>query len=100
MSALADALHQSGDLDHSVRLFQESEEMQAERQAEYPILKTLPGYWYCARLLDQGRNAYVVSRASRTLLWHETESSLLDIALDHLSLGLPVEISRSRLSPK
>jgi tetratricopeptide (TPR) repeat protein len=86
-SALADALHQSGDLVEATRLFAEAERLQAESQPEGPILYSVRGYQYCDLLLGQGQTAEVLRRASQTLDWVERQHWLLDIGLDHLSLG-------------
>jgi tetratricopeptide (TPR) repeat protein len=86
-TALAGALHQSGDLAEATRLFAEAERLQAESQPEYPILHSLQGYQYCDLLLGQGQIAEVLRRASQTLPWVEAQRWLLDIGLDHLSLG-------------
>jgi tetratricopeptide (TPR) repeat protein len=86
-TTLADALHQSGDSDEATRLFTEAERLQTESQPEYPILYSLQGYRYCDLLLDQGQSAEVLRRASQTLRWAEVQRILLDIGLDHLSLG-------------
>jgi tetratricopeptide (TPR) repeat protein len=86
-TTLAGALHQSGDLAEAMRLFAEAERLQAESQLEYPILYSLWGYRYCDLLLGQGQTAEVLRRASQTLRWAEEDHLLLDIGLDHLSLG-------------
>ena len=86
-TTLADALHQSGELAEAMRLFAEAERLQAEREPEYPILYSLWGYRYCDLLLGQGQTAEVLRRASQTLRWDEEEHWLLDIGLDHVSLG-------------
>jgi hypothetical protein len=61
--------------------------MQKERQPEYPLLYSLPGYRYCDLLLDHGKVEEVQRRAAQTLEWSSQQGILLDIALDHLSLG-------------
>jgi tetratricopeptide (TPR) repeat protein len=86
-ATLADALHQSGDLAEALRLFAEAERLQAERQPGYPILYSLQGYQYRDLLLGQGQAAEVLRRASQTLLIADRNRWLLDIGLDHLSLG-------------
>lgn len=84
---LADALHQSGDSAEALRLFREAEQIQAEREPQYPILYSLQGYGYCELLLFQGETAEVIRRTSQTLLWVEKRKWLLSIGHDHLSLG-------------
>ena len=110
----ADALHQAGRWEESAAAFREAEAMQAERQPEYPRLYSLQGFRYCDLLLSRAepedgsgldglagpgsrpeeaerfRQACreVLERARQTLEWAERASiALLDIALDHLSLG-------------
>jgi tetratricopeptide (TPR) repeat protein len=84
---LANALKQSGSLAESARLFQEAERLQAEDDPPHPTLCSLGGYEYCDLLLGQGQTAEVLRRATQTLLWAEQENWLLDIGLDHVSLG-------------
>jgi len=83
----ADALHQVGRLDEAEKLFIEAERMQKERQPEYPLLYSQRGYKYCDLLLEQGKYEDVLRRAEQTLEWVTTQNWLLDIALEHLSLG-------------
>jgi tetratricopeptide (TPR) repeat protein len=107
---VADALHQSGRWEESAESFREAEALQAERQPEYPRLYSVQGYQYCDLLLSRGepesgsvldglaaepeaagrlREACreVRERAEQTLEWIAPMNWLLDIALDHLSLG-------------
>jgi tetratricopeptide (TPR) repeat protein len=84
---LASTLHQSGDVVEAMRLFAEAERFQKECQPELQILYSLRGYRYCDLLLDQGRTAEVLHRASKTLAWVEHRDLLLDIGLDNLLLG-------------
>jgi tetratricopeptide (TPR) repeat protein len=84
---LAAALHQAGDLAEAEAAFREAEAMQKERQPEYPLLYSFQGFLYCELLLGQGKVQEVQSRAGQMLEWAEQHGFLLDIALDHLSLG-------------
>lgn len=135
---LADSLHQRGEREPALEHFREAEAMQAQRQPDYPVLYSLPGFRYCDLLLAQAERAAwqrqlapspwqgpigsqpigsrparpkgagqddpatlgwgegidachaVEQRAAQTLDWwlnHFTNASLLDIALDHLTLG-------------
>jgi tetratricopeptide (TPR) repeat protein len=84
---LADAVFQSGDLVEAQRLFAEAERLQAERQPDYRILYSLHGFRYCDLLLEQGQTAEVIRRATESLRLAEARHWLLDIGLDHLSLG-------------
>ena len=45
-TTLADVLHQAGERDAALALFQEAETMQRERQPKYPLLYSLWGYRY------------------------------------------------------
>jgi tetratricopeptide (TPR) repeat protein len=71
--------------DEAAAQFEEAERMQKGMQRAYPLLYSLPGFWYCDLLLDRGWDTDVRERAVQTLKWEE--GRLLDIALDHLSLG-------------
>ncbi|HEY0017428.1 MAG TPA: SEFIR domain-containing protein [Longimicrobium sp.] len=109
---LANALHQADRRDKAWVLFHEAEEMQAERQPQYPLLYSLQGFRYCdLRLSEPERIAWrcvlglrepaagqggveidevatcrdVEYRAVRTL--RENRTSILTIAQDHLTLG-------------
>lgn len=88
--------------------------MQAERQSAYPLLYSLPGFRYCDLLLAAAEHAAwrtvlpapagsgvggeglaeacraVSQRAAKMFEWRIPGDSLLDIALDHLSLGRAV----------
>jgi tetratricopeptide (TPR) repeat protein len=109
----ADALHQASRWEESAAAFREAEAMQAERQPEYPRLYSVPGFRYCDLLLGRAepeagagleglagpgscpeeaerfRQACreVLERARQTLEWVTPQNWLLDIALDHLTLG-------------
>ena len=104
----ADALHQSGRRAEAEALFREAEQMQAARQPDYPLLYSLQGFQYCDLLLApseraaaRGRRAEgggrseeliescraVAQRAAQTIKIAERNNWLLDIALDHLTLG-------------
>jgi tetratricopeptide (TPR) repeat protein len=84
---LANALHQSGDVAGAMRLFSEAEGIKVESQPECSILYSVQGFRYCDLLLGQGQDAEVIRRASQTLLIAQRNSWLLEIGLDHLSLG-------------
>jgi tetratricopeptide (TPR) repeat protein len=84
---LADALHQSGLNAEAVAALHEAEEMQKQRQPEYPLLYSLSGFRYCDLLLDQEQVQDVKDRAVRTLEWFQNSYPPLSLALDNLSLG-------------
>jgi len=84
---LADARHQAGTLEAATALFEEAEGMQTERQPTLPRLYSIQGYNYCDLLLTLGQAETVRGRALQFFEWRVSGDSLLDIALDHLSLG-------------
>ena len=86
-TTLADALHQAGQAEEAEAAFRQAEEMQKQRQPEYPILYSLQGFQYCDLLLGQGKHQEVKERAARTIEIAKRNNWLLDIALDNLSLG-------------
>jgi hypothetical protein len=101
----ADTLHQAGRRDEAEALFREAERMQAASVPEYPLLYQLHGFLYCDLLLAEAERAAgtldgevkteallvkcraVSERAAQTLKISEYDHVLLDIALDHLTLG-------------
>jgi tetratricopeptide (TPR) repeat protein len=86
-TTLAAALHAMGLRDEAAAQFEEAERMQKERETANPLLYSLQGFRYCDLLLDQGLDVDVLDRAVRMLASVPSWYSLLDIALDHLSLG-------------
>jgi hypothetical protein len=114
----ADALHQAGRRAEAEARFREAEQMQTKRQPHYPLLYSLQGFQYCDLLLAEAERAAskaqgevkqeaslakcraVSERAAQTLKWAERNNvALLDIALQHLTLGraaLYAEILESR----
>jgi tetratricopeptide (TPR) repeat protein len=90
-TALADALHQSGQWAEAEKWFREAEAMQKKRQPEYPFLYSLRGYQFCDLLLEnraQGTYKEVMARAEKFFEWRLPSDSLLDISLDNLIAGL------------
>ncbi len=101
-----DALHQAGCRAEAQVRFREAEQMRAERQPNYPLMYSVEGFRYCDLLLATSERA-----AWQTILGLKTENlkletltavsqrgkkmvegrlpndALLDIALDHLTLG-------------
>ena len=110
-TTLADALHQAGRRAEAETRFREAEQMQEEDQPDYPLLYSLRGFRYCDLLLAAPERAAwqqmqrsevggqrselvgacraVAQRAAQTLKWvrRRPGTSLLDFALDHLTLG-------------
>jgi tetratricopeptide (TPR) repeat protein len=118
-ATLADALHQAGRWDESAAAFREAEAIQAEWQPDYPRLHSLRGFQYCDLLLGQlepeARFGLLGSRpeelerfqqacqevwgrASQALEWALAQGLLLNIALDHLTLGR-VHLSMALTAP-
>jgi tetratricopeptide (TPR) repeat protein len=110
----ADPLHQAGRWEESAAAFREAEAMQAEWQPEYPRLYGLSGFQYCDLLLGRAEpeagsgldglagpgsrpeEAERFRQACREVLERANEAlrivlngskNLLDIALNHLTLG-------------
>jgi hypothetical protein len=106
----ADALHQAGRRAEAETRFREAEQMRAQDQPDYPLLYSLSGFHYCDLLLavperaagqmtlnlktqNLGLEASIEScravsrRAKQTLKWMTGKLSLLDEALDRLTLG-------------
>jgi tetratricopeptide (TPR) repeat protein len=86
-TTLADALHQSGQLDEAEELFKAAEAMQKNRLPNYPFLCSLWGFRYCDFLLGQGKYQEVMERVEQTLELTGKRGDLLSNALDKLSLG-------------
>jgi tetratricopeptide (TPR) repeat protein len=108
-TTLGEALHATGEVAEAEAAFREAEALQAELQPPYPKLYSLQGYRYCDLLLSRaapldgsalGRDGLgavdeearrrceaVRERALYARKIAEKNRWLLDIALDHLSLG-------------
>jgi len=88
-TALADALHQAGEVEDAGRLFEEAEGMQKKRQPECQYMYSLQGYRYCDLLLAEDKMEEVKKRARQTLAWmtNDPHAPVLTIVLDKLSLG-------------
>jgi len=86
-TTLADALFNSGEFTAALELFQKAEQIQQQRQPEYPVLYSLQGFQYCDCLLAQGDAAAVLLRAEQLVAWETEREPLLDVALDRLTLA-------------
>jgi tetratricopeptide (TPR) repeat protein len=88
---LATTLHRQGPLDLAQQSFQRAEQLMQERYPEYPQLSSLPGFQYCALLLDQAQSVAefeaVLRRGEYGLERSKRNNWLLDMALDHLTLA-------------
>ena len=87
----ADALHQYGEQDAALALFQAAEELQKQSQPQYPCLYSAQGFQYCDLLLARGESQQVLERGEYALdlsmKFLGKGLGLHDIALDHVSLG-------------
>jgi len=88
-TTLADALHQSGQLEEAEKWFREAEEMQKQRRPEYKYLYSLWGYRFCDLLLgkEKGTCPQVIERVEKFFEWRLPSDSLLKISLDNLIAG-------------
>lgn len=84
---LGEARHQAGQVAASRDLFVEAEAMQAECEPRHPLLYSISGYRYCDLLLTLGQADAVRDRVIQLIEWREASDSILDIALEYLSLG-------------
>lgn len=87
-SALAYALISAGRLEEAESFLVEAEEIQKIRNADWPILHSLPGWRYCDLLILQGQSEQAILRASKGLDKASTENDLLTIGTDYLAIGL------------
>ena len=83
----ADILHQAGEAASALELFMEAEQLQQEKQPEYPRLYSSMNFKYCDLLLGQSRAAEVLERAEYALKIAMEVDYLLDIVLNQLILG-------------
>jgi len=91
---LATCLHRQGQLAQAAQAFATAEAVQAKRQPDDPQLYSLPGFRYCALLLDQATQP---AEIEQVLAWGEyildthekgtSWSSKLDFALSYLTLA-------------
>ncbi len=83
-TALANALHQAGELAEARDLFIEAEHIQKKFQPEFKKLYSLSGFRFCELFLDNGIWQKVQERSNYALNVTQTR---LDIALNQLSLS-------------
>ena len=84
---LANTLHEQGRIEEAEALFQKAESIQKTEHGHEPFLYSKRGFQYCDFLLGKGGFATVIERALRTIEIAKQNNWLLDIALDHLSIG-------------
>ena len=83
----AESLDAAGEWEKAADLFADAERRQCERQPEYPSLYSFQGYGYRDLLLARGRAGEARDRAAQTIEDARRIGSLLDVALDTLTLG-------------
>jgi tetratricopeptide (TPR) repeat protein len=90
-SKLATVLHRQGKLAEARTAFIETENIQLERQPDYPLLYSVPGAQYCALLLDLAKNEEeirsVLQRGEYSLDIFIKQVHLLSIAYDYLTIA-------------
>ena len=86
-ATLADTLHQRGEVAAAEALFDDAVLRERARRPYYPFLSSVQVYRYLDVLLGRGEAAEVARRATKTLMRATSRGWLLDIAVDHLSLG-------------
>ena len=84
---LAYSLHHRGASDKAEELFRQAEAIQKEWEPKEPYLYSYRGFRFCDLLLDLGGYREALTRASHTLAIAQNMQGLMDIGLDHLSLG-------------
>jgi tetratricopeptide (TPR) repeat protein len=84
---LAHVLHQCGRLGEAKALFYMAEWINKKHTPTLPLLYSMPGYWYCDLLLDQGKAYDVRIRATKMIKIATEELWLLATALSNLLLG-------------
>jgi len=111
---LGDALHQAGRLQEALKCFRDAEIMMAKNQPQYPLLYLVWGFRYCDLLLAEveksGWRRYLLQhtneradnallpetialcrevevRGEKMLEWRAPSDSLLDIAVDYLTIA-------------
>ena len=86
-ATLADSLHQVGRIPEAEATFFEAEALKKRQQSDYSYLHSSPGFQYCDLLLSHGKYQDVMGRAGQTIEIAKRNHLLIDIALNHLSLG-------------
>jgi tetratricopeptide (TPR) repeat protein len=85
--SLAYVRHQQGAVQEAEELFRQAELLGTEIAPEKLYLYSRRGFRFCDLLLDQGCHQEVLGRAANTIKIAQRKQLLLDIGLDHLSLG-------------
>jgi tetratricopeptide (TPR) repeat protein len=84
---LANSLHSAGQLEKAEHLFIDTERRQRKIRPNHPQLYSVAGYRYCDLLLAKGDHATARGWMSENFLIAPIDNSLLDGALDLLTLG-------------
>ncbi len=87
LSTQADALHQYGEQNAALKLFQAAEALQKQHEPQHPELYSVSGFQYCGLLMALGKSQQVLERAQYALAISTRRKWLLGISLDYLSLG-------------
>jgi tetratricopeptide (TPR) repeat protein len=83
----ADVLHQAGENKSAEKLFIEAGNLQKKRRPKYSWPYGLAGFLFCDLLFSMGKYQEVLERVRTTIKIAENNNSLLDIALNKLSIG-------------
>jgi tetratricopeptide (TPR) repeat protein len=90
-ATIATVYHRQGQMMQAQQAFVVAEQLQQQRQPEYPQLYTLQGFYYCVWLLDQPHvDLSQILARGKTILEVQKEvdwSSKLDFALSYLILA-------------
>ncbi len=99
---LADALHQAGRRAEAEARFREAEEMQAERQPDYPLLYSWQGFAYCDLLSTEAERAawrVVCSGGLRPPEDGDTHRATLQTVSERGQTALSIVLNGSRNLP-
>jgi tetratricopeptide (TPR) repeat protein len=86
-TTLAHILHQMNRISDAEKAFGEAEELLGKTYTLHPRLFSVGGARYCDLLLDQGKYDEVQKRVTESIEIANEQELLLDMGLDHLSLG-------------
>lgn len=84
---LAGVYHAMGRWEDAAELFKMAEEIKGAVLSEVRLLESVAGFRFCQMLLDRGEHEEVRTRSVRSLDRRTVGYTILDTALDHLSLG-------------
>ncbi len=80
-----------GNLEASLEAFKEAEKIQSEHYKDSPRLRTLAGVDYCSLLLEKGEAEEALDRGGYGLEISARNNWLMQMAMDHLTLGRSLE---------